>query len=127
MTRADSEVIQSNGFDAFLNSQDRPIVQLLIFHDSTGLNLLAAQLELRLDKDDKAAAGFCHPYWELDDSLDRDEGNINNHDVNAFGEIFNAQVARVPLNWNDVRVLAQLPVKLFNVHVDGVDGHCAAL
>ena len=127
MTRADSEVIQSNGFDAFVNSQDRLIVQLLIFHDSTRLNLLAAQLELRLDKDEKGGAAFCHRYCGLDYFLDRDEGNINHHDVDAFGKIFNAQFARVPLNWDDVGVLAQLPVKLFDIHVDGVDAHCAAL
>src|SRR5713101_6364955 len=53
-TRPDSEVIQSNGFNAFANGQDGLIVQLFVFHDSAGANLLAAQFELRLDENEKA-------------------------------------------------------------------------
>jgi len=126
-TRPDSEVIQANGFNAFANGQDGLIVQLFVFHDSAGVNLLAAQFELRLDKDEKAGAGLCHGYCGRDYLPDRDERNINHHDVDAFGKVFNPQFARIPLDWNNAGILAQLPVELFDVYVEGVDTFGALL
>jgi len=90
-------------------------------------NLLAAQFELRLDEDEKAGAGLCHGYCGRDYLPDRDERNINHHNVDAFGKVFNPQFARIPLDWNNARILAQLPVKLFDVYVDGVDTFGALL
>jgi len=100
---------------------------LFVFHDSAGVNLLAAQFELRLDKDEKAGAGLCHGYCGRDYLPDRDERNINHHDVDAFGRSSNPQFARIPLDWNNARILAQLPVELFDVYVEGVDTFGALL
>ncbi len=36
-------------------------------------------------------------------------------------------MARIPLDWNYPRILAQLPVKLFHVYVHGVDALRAVL
>src|SRR6266851_6915352 len=102
-------------------------MQHFVSHDATGANLLAAQFELRFDEDEKAGAGFCRCYCGRNYLPDRDERNINHHDVDAFGKVFNPQFTRIPLDGNNARILPQLPVKLFHVYVDSVDARCAVL
>ncbi len=125
--RADSDAMQANGFNAFANSPDRLIVELLVFHDSARPNVLAAQFELRLDEDEKCGAGFCHRNCGRDYLPDRNERNIDHHEVDAFGKVLHAQLARIPLDWNYPRILPQLPVKLFDGYIDRVNAFCAVL
>src|SRR5258708_22144570 len=58
--RADSEVIQTNGFSGFAYSLDGSVMEDLIFHDSTRANLFARQFELRLDDGNKCRTRLRH-------------------------------------------------------------------
>jgi len=81
---------------------------------------------LRLDEDEKAGAGLCYGYCGRDYLPDRDERNINHHESTLSGGL-QPQFARIPLDWNNARNLAQFPVKLFHVYVDGIDTFGALL
>src|SRR5260370_1693280 len=127
VTREDSEVIQANGFNAVANGQDRLFVQLFVFYNSAGANLLAAQFKLRLDENEKSSAGLCHRNCGCDYLANRYERNINHHDIDGFGKVFHTEFASVPLDGNDARILPQLPVELFDVYVDGINAISAFL
>src|SRR5947208_325839 len=65
--------------------------------------------------------GFCHCDCWRNDFAGRDEGNIYNDKIYGFRKVFRTQFARVALDRSHERILTQLPVKLFHVHVYGID------
>ena len=76
--------------------------------DDALAHLVAAGLELRLDQRDDVGAGPKHRRDDGKDVAQRDERDVDRHDVDRAGQIGERQVPRVEvLDDDDARVVAQ--------------------
>ena len=102
-------------------------VRRRVAHHPTLTDRLAPRLELRLHQGRWLAPPgreeFAH---RRQNQRERDEGDVGHHERDRLGQAF--QVAGVlPLDHDDARILANLPVQLPAPHIDRVDARRARL
>jgi hypothetical protein len=95
--------------------------------DATAADGGALQLELRFHEQENVSARRCKRDEGGDYFGEADEGKVGGDDGGALGEIRGDEVARVLLDGDDARVLAELPGELADGDVHGIDAGGAAL
>ena len=123
----DLQTSKAMGFGGAADAGDGFFVQLGIAHDAAFADVGALQFKLRLDEDEKLAAGFTAGDGTGKNFGDRDKRNINNDEFNVFRKIAGRQFAGVLLEDNHAWLFAQLPGELVGVDVHRVDARRALL
>src|ERR1700738_181174 len=95
--------------------------------DAAGADVFARQFELGLYQDQKIGAGLGGLRSGRQDFADGDEGDVEDDQIDWFGDVAGAKVAGIAGDSNDAAVVAQLPGQLIDIHVHGVDAHSSVL
>ena len=98
-----------------------------ITHDPAFAQILAADLELRLDQEDAPRQRRCQCEYRRQHELERDEAHVDDDGADRLADVGGGEVARVDaLAGDDPRIGCQARIELAVSDVDGVHAPCAA-
>src|SRR5215469_3012976 len=106
---------------------DSAFVELCVADDAPFADEFLFQFELRFDENEKNSSGLGDGDESEQNFRDGDEGNVDGDDAGRFGNVGGLEEARIFLDGDDARVAPELPVKLRDVYVDGVNAARAML
>src|ERR1700756_4883491 len=121
------ENLQANLPSMLCDGGDGLFVQGRIFDDSAGADVFAAEFELRLNQDKKYGIGFRDLNGGRQNFCDGDERDVGDDEGDRFGDVGGLQFACVAFDFDDATILLELPGKLRDVDVDGIDARGAVL
>src|SRR5260370_30526837 len=93
----------------FAQRGDSFFVEGRVGDDSGGGDVLAGKFELRLHQDEEIGAPFCGSHSGRQDFSYGDERDVEDDEIDWFGDVVSSQVARIARDANDAAVVAQLP------------------
>jgi len=110
---------EAEGFGGRLDGGDGSLVQGRVGDDAARADIFAAEFKLGFDEDEEVGAGGGAADCGGENFSDGDERDVGDNERCGFGYVGGPEVPGVALDWENARVLLELPVELAGVDVDG--------